>query len=190
MLSDSILGPYQNLSAMLLRLVKLFIRAFQMLETFLTAMVNSKDLLQNALIYHWTVDRMGVHTSSPWTWGFSRNLTSNTPKKGWTHKLAFVFLDVLDFLFCWVSKRFKPKKGWTVVGHFVCYYIACQKSQNWLEPVRVEFGEKGRNTCSCCWILSCLLSSNSLLQIGGKSGIQAEHHACHSRRATRTNCWT
>ena len=24
----------------------------------------------------------------------------------------------------------------------MCYYIACQKSQNWLELVRVEFGEK------------------------------------------------
>ena len=32
-----------------------------------------------------------------------------------------------------------------VVGHFVYYYIACQKSQNWLEPVRVEFGEKEKH---------------------------------------------
>ena len=70
------------------------------------------------------------------------------------------------------------------------YYIACQKSQNWLEPVREEFGEKEETRAVV--VESCLvfLSSNSLLQIGGKSGIQTEHHACHSRRATRTNCWT
>ena len=50
----------------------------------------------------------------------------------------------------------------------MCYYIACHKSQNRLEPVRVEFGEKGETRAVV--VESCLvfLSSNSLLQ-GGKA---------------------
>jgi len=48
-----------------------------------------------------------------------------------------------------------PFYGGGVVGHFVRYYIACQKSQNWLEPVRVEFGEKGETRAVV--VESCLV---------------------------------
>ena len=46
----------------------------------------------------------------------------------------------------------------------MCYYIACHKSQNRLEPVRVEFGK--REETRAVVVESCLvfLSSNSLLQ--------------------------
>ena len=58
------------------------------------------------------------------------------------------------------------------------YYIACQKSQNWLEPVREEFGEKEETRAVV--VESCLvfLSSNSLLHLGGGGGHGTEENSC------------